>query len=39
LNKEEKNFTKNLTVFDIRNAVREIHEILEDKVKMKNIVV
>mmetsp|Transcript_7113 Transcript_7113/g.11269 ORF Transcript_7113/g.11269 Transcript_7113/m.11269 type:complete len:83 (-) Transcript_7113:996-1244(-) len=37
LSKEEKNFTKNLTVFDIREAVSEVLGFQSDKAKMKNI--
>ena len=37
LNKEEKNFMKISDNFDIRNAVNEIIEIQEDKIKMKNL--
>jgi hypothetical protein len=35
LNKDEKNFTKNITVFDIKVAVNQIIDILEDKTQMK----
>ena len=37
LNKDGKNFTKNFTIFNIKMAISEIVEILEDKVKLKNI--
>jgi signal transduction histidine kinase len=37
LNKEEKNFAKTIETFDIRNAVNEIIEILEDKISMKSL--
>jgi signal transduction histidine kinase len=37
LNKDEKNFTKNITIFDIKLAVQQIIDILEDKTQMKNI--
>ena len=36
LNKEEKNFTKDISLFNIREAVAEIIGIQEDKSKMKN---
>jgi hypothetical protein len=37
LNKKDKNFEKNMDVFDIREAVQEILELLEDQIKMKQI--
>jgi len=37
LNKDEKNFTKNITLFNVRTAVNEIVESLEDKIKLKDI--
>ena len=37
LNKKEKNFTKDLSVFDIRETLKQIIEIQEDKATMKNI--
>jgi len=37
LNKEEGNFSKNITVFDIQDAVTEIVQTLDDKCSMKNI--
>jgi hypothetical protein len=37
LNKEEKNFTKTVNSFDIRDAIEEIVEIQEDKIEMKSI--
>ena len=37
LNKEEKNFMKNINSFDIKEAIEEIIEILEDKIQMKSI--
>ena len=37
LNKAEKNFTKPLAVFDIKEAVKEIVIIQEDKASMKDI--
>ena len=37
LNKNAKNFIKNMTVFDIKTCVNEIIEIQEDKINMKNI--
>ena len=39
LNKDSKNFTKNITVFNMKEAVDEIVESLNDKIKMKNITV
>jgi len=35
LNKEEKNFIKNCSVFNVKNAVEEIMEILYNKTLMK----
>lgn len=37
LNKQQKNFTKNSVVFDIREAVQEIMDIENDKISMKSI--
>lgn len=37
LNQNEKNFTKVFTIFDIKVAVREILDMLMDKIRMKNI--
>ena len=37
INKDEKIFTKALSVFDIRDAINEIVKIQEDKASMKNI--
>ena len=37
LNKEEKNFTKTIEKFDIRDAISEIIEIQEDKISMKSL--
>ena len=37
LSKSKSNFMKNLSVFDIRIAIRQIIEILSDKIKMKDI--
>ena len=37
LNKDSKNFTKNFTIFNIKMAISEISETLEDKVKLKDI--
>ena len=39
LNKKDKIFMPNITIFDIRDAINEINEILEGKIQMKNIVV
>ena len=39
LNKQEKNFTKNSVVLDVREAINEIMEIMNDKIEMKAIVV
>ena len=37
LSKNDKNFTKNITVFDMKTAVDEIRDTLCDKAKMKEI--
>jgi signal transduction histidine kinase len=37
LNKQEKNFTKNMIVMDVREAINEIMEIMNDKIEMKTI--
>jgi signal transduction histidine kinase len=37
LNKQEKNFTKNNVVLDVREAINEIMEIMNDKIEMKAI--
>ena len=37
LTNDDKNFTKDLSVFDIREAVNQILVIIEDKAIMKNI--
>ena len=37
INKDATNFTKTINSFDIRGAIREITEILEDKIDMKEI--
>lgn len=37
LNNNEKNFTKESKVFDVQKAVGEIHDLLGDKISMKNI--
>lgn len=37
LNKQEKNFTKNDVVLDVREAINEIMEIMNDKIEMKAI--
>ena len=37
LNKDDKNFIKNTTIFSVKDAVDEIVATLHDKVKMKQI--
>jgi len=37
LNKDDGNFTKNITVFNMKTAVEEITDTLADKVEMKDI--
>ena len=37
LNEEDRNFIKESEVLDIKEAIDEIMEIQEDKIKMKNI--
>jgi len=37
LNKKDRNFVKDISIFSIRVAVAEIVSILEDKATMKNI--
>ena len=37
ITKDEKNFTKNITIFNIKSAVHEILDALHDKVAMKEI--
>ena len=37
LTNDDKNFIKDLTIFDIRDAVNQILVIVEDKASMKNI--
>ena len=37
LNEDEKKFTKDITIFDVKDAVNEILEIVEDKVTFKNL--
>jgi hypothetical protein len=37
LNKQEKNFTKNSTILDIREAITELSDIMLDKIEMKAI--
>ena len=37
LNKEDKNFTKNMTIFNIKHAIKEITECLSDKVRFKDL--
>jgi signal transduction histidine kinase len=39
LNKDSKNFIKDFQIFDIREAMDEILQILEDKSMLKNITV
>ena len=39
LTNDSNNFIKNNTVFDIREAVQEIYQILEDKIAMKGIII
>lgn len=35
LSRNDKNFTKDITCFDVREAIEEILDIMEDKAKMK----
>jgi len=37
LNEKEENFMANNTLFNIKTGIKEISEILKDKVKMKSI--
>ena len=37
LNKQEKNFTKNSSILDIREAIKELSDIMLDKIEMKTI--
>ena len=37
INKDATNFTKTINSYDIRDAINEIIEILEDKIAMKEI--
>ena len=37
LNKQEKNFTKNLSILDIREVMEELSGIMLDKIEMKAI--
>jgi hypothetical protein len=37
LNKQQKNFLKNKSVFDVRDAIQEIVDIEQDKISMKSI--
>ena len=37
MSKDKKNFVKQLSVFNVKDAVEEIFEIIEDKIKMKNL--
>ena len=39
LNKDSKNFTKNITIFNIKKAVDEIVGTLNDKASMKKIII
>ena len=39
LKKDGPNFTKNISLFNVKDAVSEIIETLDDKVKMKDIVI
>lgn len=39
LTNDSHNFIKNNTIFDVREAIQEIYQILEDKVAMKGIIV
>lgn len=39
LTNDSHNFIKNNTIFDIREAIQEMFQILEDKVAMKGIIV
>ena len=39
LNKNAKQFIKQMDVFNLRNAIHEIIEIQEDKIKMKHIAI
>ena len=37
LNKQQKNFTKNSVIIDVRDAIQEIMDIQHDKIAMKTI--
>ena len=37
LNQDEQNFTKNITIFNLKTAVQEIIDTLNDKAEMKEI--
>ena len=37
LTNKSQNFIKDIAQFDLEECIQEIHEILEDKLKMKNI--
>ena len=37
LNNNDKNFTKNISVSNIKSVVNEVIEIMYDKIEMKNI--
>lgn len=39
INQDSENFTKNINVFNMSNAVDEIIECMADKVSMKNITI
>ena len=37
LNEGSKNFTKNISVFNVKHAINEIMDTMSDKVKMKDL--
>lgn len=37
LNKQDKCFIKHIAIFDIRIAIKELEEIMKDKIHMKSI--
>ena len=39
LNKDDKNFTKNITIFNLKHAVSEIMQCMNDKVVLRNLAV